>query len=213
MSVKAVGLGLVLLVVSGCSTDTDSVRMARLLMQTVWGEGGEKIPRERAEAVPFASMGIELGSGNQAMLVLGTSSPIQAEWYAGDAVMVRTREGRIVRTAGLPYDLGGLEVRPFPAQQGTLAVIFDFPDLAVFGAPGECVQRDAGPATVEILGVQIATRRIVESCDVPALDWDFESEFWKDPVTNYVWRSRQFIHPRSPPVTLEVFRPEAPAPG
>jgi hypothetical protein len=28
-----------------------------------------------------------------------------------------------------------------------------------------------------------------------------------------VWRSRQHIHPKSPPITLEVLRPEAAAPN
>jgi hypothetical protein len=205
--IAAIALGM-----GACATDTG--RMAQALMGTVWTSEPVRVTRERAAEIPYASMGAQLGNGNQGLLVLGTNTGEQAEWYSGDLIMIRTRAGRIVRTAGLPYDLGGAEVRPVtgaPAARGaTVALFYDFPDLGVFGAPGYCSARDAGPETIEILGTPIATRRVEESCEVESLDWNFQSQYWTDPATRYVWRSRQYIHPRSDPVTLEVFRPELP---
>jgi hypothetical protein len=206
-------VALAAMLLSGCATDTG--RMAQAMFQSAWGTEGVRITREQAADVPYASLGAQVGDGgNQGLLVLGTNTGTQAEWYSGDLVMIRTRAGRIVRTAGLPYDLGGLEVRPVngaAAQRGaTVSLFFDFPDYGVFGAIGTCTERDAGPEIVTILGTQISTRRYIEDCEVESLDWAFDNEFWKDPATGYVWRSRQSIHPRSAPITIEVFRPELP---
>jgi hypothetical protein len=206
---------LVAVFLAGCASD--SARVAQAVLQSVWAPEGTRITRQEAADIPFATIGAQVGEGNQGILVLGTLSPEQAEWYSGEFVMIRTRGGRIVRTAGMPYDLGGLDVRPpaaaAAARGETVTLSYDFPDLGVFGAIGNCSQRDAGPATIEILGVQIATRRFVEDCEIASLDWAFEAEYWKDPATNYVWRSRQYVHPRSDPVTIEVFRPELPPGG
>jgi hypothetical protein len=38
--------------------------------------------------------------------------------------------------------------------------------------------------------------------------WNFDNEYWTDKMTGYVWRSSQHIHPKAPPLILEVLRPE-----
>jgi hypothetical protein len=115
---------------------------------------------------------------------------------------------------GLPYDLGGLRELDPPANAGTASPVaphqysFDFPERGVFGATAECTQHDSGAASVDILGASVRTRHIVEHCTVPAMRWRFDNEYWVDSQTGFVWRSSQHIHPDSPPVVLEVFRPE-----
>src|SRR5205085_402547 len=84
----------------------------------------------------------------------------------------------------------------------------DFPDLGIFSAPAECARRNAGDDAVTIFGADIPTYRVVEHCAVPAMKWSFDNQFWVDRMTGYVWRSSQHIHPKSPPIVLEVFRPE-----
>ena len=89
----------------------------------------------------------------------------------------------------------------------------DFPDKGVFGATAQCSQRDAGEDSVEILGSPVPTRHIVEHCSVEALRWNFDNEYWQDRMSGYIWRSSQHIHPNSPPLVLEVLRPEQNNPG
>jgi hypothetical protein len=178
----------------------------------------EKVARERAAAVPYATMGMELGSSAQALLVLGATASDELDWFSGESIFVRTRRGHVIRTVGLPYDLGGLRtVADAPgapvrgAQDGLYS--FDFPDLGVFGATAQCSRRAVGDETVEIFGAPIATRHIVEHCDVPSMRWRFDNDFWEDQMSGYVWRSSQHIHPKAPILTLEVFRPEQTGPG
>jgi hypothetical protein len=203
-------------VATACGTNnSDTARMGRMMLQAIEGRDAQMIPRDRAAAVPYASLGVQVGDGDQGLLVLGTAAPPNLEWYGGEDIMVRTRDGRIIRTAGLPYDLGGLEQEPL-GSAGTTAgsgyrMRYDFPDLGIFGAVGECVPQSSRPETIQILGASIATQHVTEQCSVPALKWRFEVEFWRDASSQFVWRSRQRIHPKLPPVTLETFRPVADA--
>jgi hypothetical protein len=165
-------------------------------------------------------MGMELGSSAQALLVLGTITRDELDWFAGEQIFVRTRNGRVIRTAGLPYDLGGLRdlstnsiPRGSEGSSTPQQFSLDFPDLGVFGATAQCSPRDMGDDNVEIFGSRIPTRHIVEHCTVAVMRWNFDNEFWKDRMTGYVWRSSQYIHPKSPPLILEVLRPEPNNPG
>ena len=201
-----------LLLLGGCE-DSDAFRVGTVLVNSIT-QTPEKISRERAAQIPYASMGLEIGATPQLLLVLGTSVGNELDWFAGEDVFVRTRQGRIVRTVGLPYDLGGIRAVTTTADSAAAGRIsatehysFDFPDLGVYGADAQCTRKDSGDTSVEILGAAIASRHIVEHCTVPSMRWSFDNEYWSD-KTGYVWRSSQHIHPNSPPVILEVFRPE-----
>ena len=199
---------------AACAADSDVAQVGNLLLNSFDKSAG-KIPRERAAAVPYATMGMELGSSAQALLVLGTITQDELDWFAGEQVFVRTRNGRVIRTAGLPYDLGGLRdlstnsmLRGTGSSSAPQQFSLDFPDLGVFGATAQCSLRDMGDDSVEIFGSRIPTRHIVEHCTVEALRWNFDNEYWQDRMSGYIWRSSQHIHPKSPPLILEVLRPE-----
>ena len=204
------------LLISGCAGDSDVERVGKFLIGAL-DSSGEKITRERAAAVPYATMGLALGSNPELLLVLGTASGDQQEWFAGENIFLATRQGHIIRTAGLPFDLGGLRSLSANgsapgAASGSLSLV-DFPDLGIFSAPLQCSSKTVGNENIEILGAAIPTRHVVEDCELTALKWRFQNHFWQDPMTGAIWRSSQYIHPKSPPVTLEVFRPVQPAGG
>ena len=198
------------LFVSGCAGVSDVDRVGKFLVGAFNGSG-EKITRERAGAVPYASMGLALGSNPELLLVLGTATADQQEWFAGENIFVATRQGHIIRTAGLPYDLGGIRLLSAnsSAPGGAPATLFlvDFPDLGIYGAPLQCSTKVVGDEAVEILGASIPTRHIIEQCQLAVLKWTFQNHFWRDPMTGAMWRSSQYVHPKSPPVILEVLRP------
>lgn len=200
-----------LLLLAGCE-GSDLGELAQLAYTSVTSTP-PRVTRDQAAAIPYASMGLELGDTAQVLLVLGTETANELDWFAGDQLFVRTQNGRVVRTVGLPYDLGGLRRIDTDASAVQLVSAsavrysFDFPDLGIFDALAQCTTRDAGNAAVDIFGSQLATRHIIEHCTVPDMRWNFDNEYWTDPMTGYVWRSSQHIHPDSPPVVLQVFRP------
>jgi len=202
----------------GCeSMDPDTARISEQLYHAVIGRG-EPITREAAAAVTFASIGVELGSGDQAMLVLGTDTGGELHWYSANGVMIATRDGRIVSTAGLPNNLGragalssdptGAPGRLRPIANATYLLQYDLPDLGLYSLVAQCQARDDGPQTIQIIGADIETRHLVEDCEIKSLGWSFENEFWMDRDTNYIWRSIQNAHPKLPALAIDVLRPE-----
>src|SRR5262249_46294116 len=87
-------------------------------------------------------------------------------------------------------------------------LLYDLPEFELYSLPIDCETSAADAETIEILGSQIETRHITESCDAHKLGWSFENEFWLDKDTGYVWRSVQAINPKLPSVTVEVLRPD-----
>lgn len=206
-------LSLMAIALTGCAGDSDIVAAGNVLWSAI-GKPPVKISREQAAAIPFATMGLQLGSNAQAILILGANTPEALEWFAGQQIYVATNRGRIVRTSGMPYDLGGLREELNANSQGlmgkaTWTYALDLPDLGIFGTTLRCMDNPTGPETIDILGASISTVHIRERCEAQGISWKFENEFWQDPMTGYVWRSKQYIHPKSPPVTLETLRPES----
>src|SRR5712671_8135020 len=138
---KFLSLPLVFLLTACANSDVEQVGDFVL---SSFDKTQQKVSRERAAAVPYATMGVELGSSAQALLILGTIAQDELDWFAGEQVFVRTRNGRVIRTAGLPYDLGGLRnlstnsmLSGTEGSSGPKLLSLDFPDLGVFGATAQ----------------------------------------------------------------------------
>jgi hypothetical protein len=148
------------------------------------------------------------------MIVLAGDTGGQSLWTSAAKVAITTKDGRIVRTAGFAYNLGGYESRGDASRKfGTRVVRWqaDFPDLNLYSVPIVCQDREAGDETIVILGKDIHTRRIDESCasQVSELNWSFKNTYWVDSESGLVWRSIQHIHPRLDAIEAEILRPPA----
>ena len=176
---------------TGCAGNDPERDMLLSFVQNYLTGTHEKVSVSQAAGVPYASLGLEFGSGPQVLLVLGMGRGGERDWYAGEAIFVRTQAGRVLRTAGFPNDLGGISLAPgVPGQANEIAYTVDLPDMAVFGAAAQCMRTQAGDETLRILETNIATRHIVERCEVPAIDWKFNNDYWVDPADGYVWRTQ-----------------------
>ena len=200
---------------ASCALESsDTAQISVKLYQSVIGHG-TKVAHNAAAAVPFATIGVEAGSSDQAMLVLGTNNFGYLAFYGANHIMIMTNHGRIVATAGLPYNLNRLQISSNGMlQHGGLSadthyqLSYDFGDLGLYSLTANCTTSDAGPEAIEILGTQIRTRHIVEDCNMSSIGWVFENEYWTDADSGYVWRSVQSPHPKLPALKIEVMRPE-----
>jgi hypothetical protein len=211
----AAGLALVL---AGCesvgnvsSTDTDMGKMGVLLLHAITGIGSsESVPRERAAAIPFASLGVRLGSSDESMFVLASRSGNNLMWMGGTRLAITTRQGRIVGTDGFEHNLSGFQAAPVePAanpEETSQRYLYDFSEHSHYGIVVTCARQNVGREQIVILGVAHTTAHLVEDCAAPQLDWSFRNEFWSD-ATGFIWKSRQYVEPNLDPLTLEVLRP------
>ncbi len=195
---------------------SDLLKMGSLLVQQtgLFGGGDDNVTREKAASVPYASIGIRLGSGQEAMLLLATTSGDNLRWQAGTQYVVNTRDGHVTLTAGFVHNLDGLEgpiadsVSIPPERGGPYHYLFDMVDMGKYGVFAICSQHDEGAEQIQIIGVPHDTRHIVEDCKAKQLDWRFSNEYWRDAATGYVWKSVQNFRPDMDPLTLEILRPE-----
>jgi hypothetical protein len=198
------------------ATDSDTLELSGHFVRTLIGQQ-LKVTREQAAAVEYASIGVSIGSDDQTMLVLGNDTGAEQSWYSSNDAVIVTRNGRIVATAGLPHNLGhvgALVPSEGPVEGnsplvpgGKYKLLYDLPEFQLFSLPVACEASAAKDETIEILGVQIATRHVTESCDTGEFGWSFDNEFWLDKDTGYVWRSVQVVNPKMDSITIEVLRP------
>jgi hypothetical protein len=171
----------------------------------------QRVTIKQAAAIPFATIGVRLGNGPQAMATLATDDGAQRLWASGQKVMIATtRSGQIQRTVGLPSNLtwmipsGSADGNP-TARRSTWTA--DFADLGIYAVPIQCDAMASANVQISILGNRIATRRTNVRCVAPQLNWSFQNAYWTDLQTGLVWRSIQYVHPKLDPIEIETLRP------
>ena len=193
---------------AGCEGTSDAERIGQLLRLQFQSIGGVvEVPREQVVAIPYATLGVQLGSSDQAMFVLSGKSGDDLNWVGGTQFAITTRGGRILRTAGFKYNLGGLQSGDSVGGAAARDYRYDFGDLNAYGVAVRCSLRDTGPERIMILGDAHDTRHLVEDCAAAELDWSFTNEYWANAASGFVWKSIQNIHPGLDAITLVTFRP------
>jgi hypothetical protein len=207
------------LLLAGCTSTNQSSTYSQyfLLVRKAFTTGlsAQRVTRQQAAAIPYASLGYRVGGGPELILILATDNAGEQLWTASNHVVLMTNGGRVVRTQGLERNMGtttsasGDIPPPARARTGPLSYtrLVDFPDLDVYGAALNCSLSQARPETVTILGSTIATLRVNETCRAPSLDWSFTNSFWIDPQSPVVWQSVQHIHPKLDELHITIFRP------
>jgi hypothetical protein len=200
----------------GVEDDSDLLKMGGLLVQQtgLFGGANDSVTREKAASVPYASIGMRLGSSQEAMLLLATSQGENLRWQAGTQYVINTRDGHVTFTTGFKHNLDGLQgpiadsTSTPPDRGGPYHYLFDMVDMGKYGVFAVCSQHDVGAEQIEIIGIPHDTRHIVENCKAKQLRWRFSNDYWRDAVTGYVWKSVQNFRPDMDPLTLEILRPE-----
>jgi hypothetical protein len=197
---------------SGCQTTTG--RYVTLMYESLTHEA-QSVSRDAAAGIPFATIGLQVRGSDQVLLILATNENDVLEWDS-PRLTVKTRQGRVIQTAGFPFNLNSAVVNHgnyLPAIGRPYQIVMDFQDLNLFGAVAECTTVDDGAADLSILGARIVSRHLVENCEIASVGWSFKNEYWVDTEAHFVWRSIQYVYPRSPPLTIEVLRPPLSATG
>jgi hypothetical protein len=211
---------LVLLLAGGCSSagsgNTNYSQFYQLIKQG-WAAtmGKIRVTRDQAAAIPYASLGYSLDDGNQVMLVLATDANGELLWTSPSHVVIVTRDGRIIRTLGLPHDLSGFTTPggPPPSPVQAIRQPFastrqeDFPELGFYGVAVSCHARLVGRQNIMILGQAITTNRVDESCRSQKPAWSFVDSYWLDADSGLAWQSRQHINPKGGTIEIQIFRP------
>jgi hypothetical protein len=177
-----------------------------------WNARSTSITRDMAAGVPYASLGFRVGGGGQGMLLLVGGSTDPLLWAAGRKFAIVTNKGRVVRTKGFGYDLGGYQLaRSVTRGDGVVERhwLADFPDLEKYSVPVVCTERAVGEETITILEQPLRTKKMAEECasEETGFSWSYQNTYWVGREDGFVWRSLQHVHPKLPAVEIEIFRP------
>jgi hypothetical protein len=163
-------------------------------------------------------MSAKIGSGQRALVVLGGVDQKELSWFSANRVVFVTREGRLVRTAGLTANLKHTQLidkdylKTLNEEQSPTVSLRRLVDLAPPDRYGILITsslESLGPSSIEISELQFNTQLFRETNRARDLDWSFENLFWVDPENGLIWKSVQYIHPDIPPLELELLKPPA----
>ena len=193
---KAVRNGILMAVImpglAACSSDEGSDwSMVFQLAKNYWN-GPPAITLQQAGAIPYATIGVRIGDGPQAIFVLASSEGGDLLWVLGRSVALGTRNGRIIRSEGLTHDLAAFlperksASAPSWAPGGTITWTADFPDRRLYAVSVKCSRSAGVNEVISILGNDFHVQRVDESCDADAIGWSFTNSYWLSPTTGFV---------------------------
>jgi hypothetical protein len=201
------------LVVGGCSSDDGGGDWLEMLKaaQDSWENRDAPVSMNAAAAIPYATLGVRIDGGREQILLLATDMNGDRLWTSGAHVALTTRDGRIVRTAGLGHDLGAFVVTGGDPKNWTVPHTYtwtgDFAELGYYGVSVRCRLQPAGADPIEIFGKPFDTIRVDENCRSDKIDWTFTNSYWVNPQTGRVWRAVQQVNPKGPVLDIRLLRP------
>ena len=205
--------GLSLLLLTGCGTQSPWQDYFQVVRQSLGG-GALKVTLEQAGSIPYASLGYRIDNSPQAMLVLATDTNDDLLWTGRSRVVLVTRDGRVLRSVGLPQDRATTTFQqgatpPGAARSGSFrsSRIIDLPDIGAYSVTLNCTTASRGRQMVNILGTAMATVRVEETCQSENPRWSFTDVYWVSPDNGFVWRSQQHVHPKGGVLDIEILRP------
>ena len=180
-----------------------------------FSETGAVISKETIESIPYASSLISFGGNAKSLIILESIMEDNNTWISSDKVRFTENNGRIIRSSGMPSDLYFIE-RPnldfdFLLTKESLSYIayYSFRKPVLNNLKVEINSEVIGLETIDILGQKKQLILIEESLHAPMINWSVKNKYWIDPLTKYVWKSKQYLSPRLPHLQIEVTKKPA----
>jgi hypothetical protein len=207
-------------VLVGCGNSAMSTVVGYMRLG-VLGGADLKLTHADVYKVPYASIGVRLGRGPQAFVVLAKLDGDDAQWLSADKHLIETRCGRITRTIGFDRDLthtSFLTPDPLvshldPGQTYAVDRIVDVTDhtgktgdAPIDGILVRSVFSYDRAETVTILGQAISTNHWIETITAPDVKWSQTNEYWQDRQSRVIWKSRQNFAPDYVPLEITTLR-------
>ena len=173
----------------------------------VYGDDSSIAP-EVIKEIPYASMLVKIGNGPKALMILEKISDDEYTWVSADEIYLVTRNGRIIKTAGLPNNLKEI-ISPFNGWNSELFRINDFVSYKTFTDPPLNNLKVVSnyflnnPAEEDLLFGSKTLKLIEEEIYSGEVGWSETNKYWLD-NDNFVWKSVQHISPKLPEIYIEI---------
>ncbi|MFT4256210.1 MAG: YjbF family lipoprotein [Pseudoxanthomonas sp.] len=190
---------------ASCSTlGTSSLQALKL---AVAGKPDMDPTPGQVAATPYAQILASTTADNRVLMVLGNVDDGLQSWFSSRREIVYLRDGLLVGSHGLEQDAAGIRIEgdnPFARLARINGVVpvqrrYDWMPGYRYGVAVEGRLQRTGIETVSILGAQRQLLHFRESLRGPGVA--AENEYWADPETGFIWKSRQLL---APGLSLEI---------
>ena len=173
--------------------------------------GPEDISAEKINSIPYASLQVSLGKGNNSLMILEEDIDGTLKWTSSNLIKMYTKNGIIVKFKGLDNELDQIEFdKSHPIYQENFAIkkdfftsFYTFNNPKLFRLPVKTKFNLIGREEVEVLGTFHQTR-LYEEVTLPNLiSWKFRNLYWID-ESGFILKSRQNFTPRNPEINILV---------
>jgi hypothetical protein len=205
---------------TACSQDLHNVGDTTSI--AIFGEDDTLLSVDAIEALPYASIYAQIEDGPQAFLVLAfaednLNSVTELKWLSADRAMLVTANGRLVKTYNIPAGnlLNSSSTQPDPLSLGlhlpstptSWQHTLDWQPGYHMGYTLNSSFKKAQPTSITINNKSIVVQHFVETVLVESLSLTYRNDFWIDPATGVVLRSRQKIAPSLPYIVITLLKP------
>jgi Group 4 capsule polysaccharide lipoprotein gfcB, YjbF len=157
---------------------------------------------------PYASQLVRIGKGPKSSMILAEIQGETQLWIGADRSLLYMRHGRIIKTAGLYYDIHTIALTPPPWMGGAVQqhLIMDWKYRGLFGVHCDSLFTAKGHFSVLVADVVQELQLWEEALSCPQLKWRVVNSYWVAPETGVVWQSEQTPGADLPIMRLEIIR-------
>ncbi|MGF1703703.1 YjbF family lipoprotein [Photobacterium makurazakiensis] len=232
---KATFVSFVVFTLAGCSQKFNDVNDTMSL--ALFGDPDAQLQADDVTNLPYASIYARIDEGPQAFMVLALAehpttfgnassnnnitnsniTPIELKWLSSDGGMLITQSGRLVKTLNLPQGnvVSTVSQQADPLTQGlhlpntprAWKRTLDWQPGYHFGYTLTSLFSQQDNEVVIINEQPIETLRFNESVYVEQLDIRYQNQYWLEPTTGNVIKSRQKLAPGLPYIDITVLKP------
>ena len=177
-------------------------------------EGG--ISPEAIEGIPYASSLVNFKKSRKSLIILQSKQKDVYKWVSSDSTIFLTRNGRVIGTMGLPYDLYEVD-RPAINFEEILnkgskinyIAYYSFRKPSLNKLRVEVSVSAVGSQKIKLFNGERDLILVEERIYSQKINWKRINRFWVDPENFFVLKSEQNISPKLPMLIFEVTKKPA----
>ena len=164
------------------------------------------------ENIPYASILVRIGNGPEALMILQRVNGDEYTWVSADDVYLVIKNGKIIKTQGLPNNLfenltsfegwSDIDVDVLDKKENFISY-YSFRNPEFNNLEVSSQYSNSGKTELQLTFGKKQLLLLNERISAESIGWEKINSYWLDDQ-KYVWRSVQHISPRLPPIYYEV---------
>jgi hypothetical protein len=185
----------------------------------VMGQPDVELSPQTLDAIPYANAYLQVGDSPRALVVLAYAEQGELKWASADKNMFVTRDGRLIKTLGLPTNLRRISATtpdPLSSPASLTQSSSNWQWQAEWDQDYRSIHfmrsqfEDQGLETVKINGQEVTLQHVTETVEDQFLGRSYQNHYWREPKTGLVRHSTQQLGVDLPVLEMTILKPYQP---